>query len=440
MTLDDRAFLKAFFQQTNDQPLTPDDPRYVPLYENADIAGFDPVESLARTVEWTSGESVQLLSGFRGTGKSTELRRLRKRLEQSNYTVLLCDIEDHLNLSTPVDVSDFLLAISGAFGEELDRRRLLRDSLVERWTERLSGLLKGIRLEESEVGVASHGVSAKVKLSLRNDPSFKKRVQEHMAGRLGTLVDEVRDFFSNCIESLAKATTNRREIVLLLDSIEHIRGTTVNADDVHSSVETLFVSHADRLKLPGVHVVYTVPPYLKVRFNNLGALYEPGGVQMLPAFKLRDQNGTHLEDNYSAIEKVVGKRGEWQKLLPSRDSLYRLIRYSGGHLRDLLRLVAEVLRRAETLPVPSSTVQSAIDQLRTEFLPIADDDARWLFEIGKSHRPALNNIDDLPTLARFLDTHLALCYRNGEEWYDVHPLIAEHVEQQVLETTRNDPL
>ena len=342
MTLDDRAFLKAFFQQTNDQPLTPDDRRYVPLYENPDIAGFDPVESLTRTIEWTSGESVQLLSGFRGTGKSTELRRLKKRLDQSNYIVLLCDIEDYLNLSTPVDVSDFLLAISGAFGEEFDRelntRNLYRGSLVEeRWAERLSGLIKGIRLEESEVGVASLGVSAKMKLNLRNDPSFKRRVQ-------------------------------------------------------------------------------------------------------LPAFKLRDQSGIHLEDNYSAIEKVVERRGEWQKLLPSRDSLHRLIRYSGGHLRDLLRLVAEVLRRAETLPVPSSTVQSAIDQLRTEFLPIADDDARWLFEIGKSHRPALNNIDDLPTLARFLDTHLALCYRNGEEWYDVHPLIAENVKQQALEKTRNDPL
>ena len=435
MTLDDRAFLRTFFQQTNDQPLTPDDPRYVPLYENPDIAGFDPVESLARTIEWTSGESVQLLSGFRGTGKSTELRRLTKRLEESNYIVLLCDIEDHLNLSTPVDVSDFLLAITGAFGEELDRRRLLRDSLVERWAERLSGLIKGIRIEESEVGVSSHGVSAKVKLSLRNDPSFKKRVQEHMAGRLGTLVDEVSDFFSDCIESLAKSTTARDKIVLLLDSIEHIRGTTVNADEVHSSVETLFVSHADRLRLPGVHVVYTVPPYLKVRFANLGALYEPGGVQMLPAFKLRDQNGIHLEDSYSAIENVVATRGDWQRLLSSRESLHRLIKYSGGHLRDLLRLVAEVLRRAETLPVPSSTVQSAIDQLRTEFLPIADDDARWLFEIATSHRPALNNVSDLPTLARFLDTHLALCYRNGEEWYDVHPLIAEHIERQVAART-----
>ena len=130
------------------------------------------------------------------------------------------------------------------------------------------------------------------------------------------------------------------------------------------------------------------------------------------------------------MEAVIAARGDWKRLLPNRKSLDLLIRYSGGHLRDLLRLVAEVLRRAETVPVSEDTVQSAIDQLRTEFLPIADEDARWLSEISKTHRTALDSVQNLPTLARFLDTHLALCYRNGDEWYDIHPLIAEHVATQ----------
>ena len=32
--------------------------------------------------------------------------------------------------------------------------------------------------------------------------------------------------------------------------------------------------------------------------------------------------------------------------------------------------------------------------------------------------------------ARFLDTHLVLCYRNGAEWYDVHPLVRDLVLEQ----------
>ena len=220
---------------------------------------------------------------------------------------------------------------------------------------------------------------------------------------------------------------------MLVDSIEHFRGTYINAQEVQSSVEDLFVSHSDRLHLPHLHVVYTVPPYLKIRYGNLGALYEPGGVRMLPALKLRNRIGELSREGYDAMERVVSARGDWQKLLGQRSALDRLIQNSGGHLRDLLRLLAEILRRAKELPVLDSTVDAAINQVRTEFLPIADDDARWLAGIARSHQTALPNISKLPDLARFFDTHLALCYRNGDEWYDVHPLIAEHVIEQADE-------
>lgn len=74
---------------------------------------------------------------------------------------------------------------------------------------------------------------------------------------------------------------------------------------------------------------------------------------------------------------------------------------------------------------------AAVNRRKAEFLPIANDDARWLADIGKTHKAELHSLQGLPSLARFFDTHLVLCYRNGEEWYDVHPLIAEHVQEQV---------
>jgi hypothetical protein len=99
----------------------------------------------------------------------------------------------------------------------------------------------------------------------------------------------------------------------------------------------------------------------------------------------------------------------------------------------LLRLLAEILRRADRLPVLENTVNAAINQVRTEFLPIADADAVWLARIAKTHEAGLQDIAQLPNFARFLDTHLALCYRNGKEWYDVHPLIYDHVIKQAAD-------
>ena len=100
MKPEDNQFLKEFFNAVSDRPLEADDERYVPLY-GEDLADADPVQQLAQAVEWAT-ESVRLFSGYRGAGKSTELRRLKGQLEESGHLVFLCDMEDYLNLSTPV--------------------------------------------------------------------------------------------------------------------------------------------------------------------------------------------------------------------------------------------------------------------------------------------------------------------------------------------------
>lgn len=438
MTPEERTFLKNFFRAVSDQPLDPDDPRYVPLYSDPQLTADDPVELLARAIEWTPGESVQLLSGFRGTGKSTELRRLRKRLKEAGYLVFLCDIEDYLNLSTPVDVSDFLMGMAGALGDAIVAEKLLDNhpSHEDYWT-RFINFLTRTNIEFSElsgkVGIEA-GASLNLKANLKSDPTFRQRLQQRMAGHIGALVADVRKFLEECVKRLKERHGDDREVVLLLDSVEHIRGTSVNALEVQSSVETLFASHADKLRLPYLHVVYTVPPYLKVRYPNLGILYAPGGLQVLPAFKLRNQTDRSVfTQGLDAIERVVAARGDWQRLLGERPLLDRLSLHSGGHLRDLLRIIAEILRRADRLPVQESTVNAAINQMRTEFLPIADADAVWLARIAKTHDASLAEVARLPDLARFLDTHMALCYRNGNEWYDVHPLIYDQVKTQAEE-------
>ena len=342
-------------------------------------------------------------------------------MRDDNYLVFLYDIEDWLNLSAPVDVSDFLMAVAGMFAESVNER--LGGDSHDYW-QRLVDFLRQTRVE-------IEGISAgMIKVALKSDPTFKQTLRERMAGHLGALVSNVRGFIEDCVKSLRSEYGNDREIVLLLDSVEHFRGTSVNAKEVHRSVENLFASHSEKLHLPHLHVVYTVPPYLRVLHPNLGALYQPGGLQILPAVKLRRQDGEQIETSFDVMEQIVSKRGDWEKLLGERSLLIRLIECSGGHLRDLMRLVAEVLRRATTLPVPGSTVNSAIEQLRGEYLPISNEDARWLAEIARVKDIALPNLKALPALTRLLDTHLVLCYRNGGEWYDVHPLISRRVQEQ----------
>ena len=424
MKPEDNQFLKAFFNAVSNRPLEPDDKRYVSLYDAA-LTDADPVRQLAQAVEWAT-ESVRLFSGYRGAGKSTELRRLKRQLEESGHLVFLCDMEDYLNLSTAVDVSDFLMAVAGSFDDAIRDEHGSAVASSENYWQRLEGFLTSLKVDG--VSVAAAGFKA----SLQSDPTFKHRLQERMAGHLGALVADVRQFCADRVAALrTHANAPDRKVVLLLDSVEHIRGTFANAADVQSSVENLFANHAEKLRIPDMHIVYTVPPYLKVRFPNIGQLYDEGGLEILPSFKLHEQDGTPIAQAYDTFEQVVRKRGDWQRLLGQDPAvLHHVIRNSGGHLRDLLGLLARVALLARTLPVPERTVATAISRRKAEFLPIPNDDARWLASICQTHKAELRKLQELPSLARFFDTHLVLCYRNGDEWYDVHPLIKQHVQMQ----------
>lgn len=426
---EDWKFRRAFHHAIEDRPVGPDDPRYVELYGRHRLVHEDPVELLFANIELAAtNQGAQLLSGFRGAGKSTELRRLRKRLTDAGFLVLMFDIEDYIDPTIPLDISDFLMTVAGAVDDRVAAENLVTGHPVESIWQRLTTFLS-TRPELEEVSASVLGVGLKV--GLKNDPTFRQRLHERAVGHIGALDKEVADY----LDAMATAIRSENEcegIVLLVDSIEHVRGALVNAEEVQASLERLFSDHAQRLHLPSMHVVYTVPPWLKVRVPAVSNLYSGGGLQMLYPIKVCEHGGEPkaIEEAIEALIGLVEARGNWRRLLGERAVLRDLILQSGGHLRDLLRMLREVLIRADGFPVDQETVSEAIAQARRDYLPIADDNAVWLDRIGRTGEPSLPDDSQLHKLARFLDTHLVLCYRNAEEWYDIHPLVRAHIARQ----------
>lgn len=445
MSLADGDFLRNFYQSLIDRPLDPveDKALYVPLYAAGATAPTDPVSELQTTIEWSPVESCQLFSGFRGTGKSTELRRLKRQLEAGGSVVVLCDMQRYLNLTTSIDVSDFLLAVAGAFGEELAKDELLLgyEVIKEGYWTRFVAFLTRTRVDVTGVGVSAKadvagvGVGGELKANLKEDPTFRQRLQERLKGHLGALVRDVHRFFAECILALRERHGDEGlRVVLLLDSVEQIRGTSINATAVAASLETLFSGHSDALKIPYLHVVYTVPPWLKIKAPGVAGLYS--GAHLIPCVKVRHKNDAICSEGLDELERIVARRGDWRRLLgDDRAALDELLLASGGYLRDLFRLLQTVLRlaRHDGARVLPRTRALALDEVRNSYLPLSNDDVRWLRRIQQWHSTQLEAQTDLPDLSRFYDTHLVLTYRNGEEWAAVHPLVAKHVEQQAAE-------
>ena len=231
MNAEEQNFIRKFFRAVVDRPIefdVQDERRYVRIYDEPSFKEHDPVKLLSSSITLLPGQSAQLLSGFRGSGKSTELRRLRRSLEGLGlYKVALLDIEDYLSPSQPIDVSDFLMALAGGLGDALlSAGHLDGDPAKEGYWTRLVNFLSRTNIEVTEVsgglnvGVStpdkslSAGGSANFKAALKNDPSFRQTLQTRMAGHLGALVNDVRAYVEECVKKVKARYGTDTEVVL----------------------------------------------------------------------------------------------------------------------------------------------------------------------------------------------------------------------------------
>lgn len=434
---DDLAFRRRLMSDFTPRPLAAGDPKYQPLYtEQSDV-----VLRIQEGILLASGTATtQLLSGYRGSGKSTELARLDALLSEHGYFVARFDIEDYLDLYIPLDITDFLLAICGALGECLRQTAMLGDDPVAMnvWERFWNWMNSSVDVSGLSVRAgAPLPATLELKAELHDNPDFRRKVRAALATNLSGFLREVRSFVNQCVAALRQRHGEDAQLVVIIDSVEHAAGTNDTEHDVHAALERMFSQHHDSLKLPHVHTVYTVPPWLRIRCPNVGAYYDGGrGLHTLPAQKVCDYDATRThahpyEPGVASLVKLIGRRGDWRRLLGDEDKLKRLIAVSGGHLRDLMRLLQDIVVNARTeMPVSDAIIESSIEGIRAGFLPIANNDAVWLAQIARTGRVELEGVADLPTLSRYFNAHLVLCYLNGSESFDVHPIVRDRVLEQ----------
>lgn len=420
----DKAQLRAFRIALNqgDRDLGPTDPRYVP-----NLHGSDQEDVVARLFEDLmirgSGE-IFYFSGQRGTGKSTELRRLETELNGENAQAVRFDSLDYISDTDPVSVETLLLLVTAGLADWAlahYKDDLLKAGAWQRFTNFLHS-----ELQLTEVSVV--GVKAKLK---EQQASVSEAVKKLSEPRQWT---KKLQAFACDIVKFIQAATNRDKVILIVDSLERLRGVSDDEQrDMFTHVVTAFVGEFDRLRIPGASVVYSVPPYLALLADvrNYVLCYSLASVRVFekPAVGARR---TARASGLAAMQRLIERRyAAWQQVL-TPDALQDLAQWSGGDLRHFMqRLVSGVVGQAqfalERLPLRSgdAILRGIYDETRgeTERLTVRSE---WplLKTIAMSHNAiASDRGESLRALARLFETRVILNYRNGEEWFDVHPLL-----------------
>lgn len=402
-----------------DIPLQPGDKRFVDLTKARGIRS-NVAQKIAKMIKHTEIGRFhhQLVSGHRGCGKSTELLQLQEQLIKDGFFVVYFDVEEMLDLAD-IKYQDVLIAITRAIEEKLRKAGLeinasLRENLDQWFAERIlvnEREVKGEVSLKTEFGLDSKLpllaravalVTSQLKASSGRKEEIRLRLHNELVAfieRLNTLIDHAR--------SLVQDGGNR-DLVVIVDGLEKMH---YREEDGTSNQSVLFIRHADQLKMPKCHIIYTMPIFLAFKANLAHAYAD--ALITLPMVN------QHIEEGRNALRQLITSRVAVADVFINPASVDRLIEMCGGSVRDLLRLVR---LSADNFPdkISEEDVEDAIQRMAKEFDRILrDTDLPTLGAISRTQQLS----GDKEKEENLLNLRLVHEYENGERWADIHPMV-----------------
>ncbi len=429
--------LKELYQALRDKPLDPanahDAGWYVPYVERL---AYDPITEICNEIGFNDTQSLYYVTGQRGTGKSTELLRLRSMLQANGVVVFYVDMLRYLHMSEPTEISDFLIAVSAGLAEQARREHGLMVEGQSYW-EKLKNFISRLEIEKtslkSSLKLPAVEFGVDIAARLKADNAFKQRLQDVTRGYTTELVTQVQEFATELVGALRRDYKNPGlQVAVIIDSFEQIRGYYGNVKQVYESVVKLFGADGKHLRLPLMHTVITIPPYLNS--IAIGAGEVPVS---LPSVHVRQRrSGESDPRGLSILRDMIYYRTGAAREIFTDAILNELAIASGGDIRDFFSLVSNMLVKAGTqqvlkLPLDAELARLSKEKLARSLQPIDDVATRWLFRVRETQQAELDERDKLPELALLFDRNLVIHYQNGENWYGIHPLIDSYVAERM---------
>ncbi|HEY4915734.1 MAG TPA: hypothetical protein VIH92_02395, partial [Solirubrobacteraceae bacterium] len=193
-------------------------------------------DTLYRTVALADGESCQLFTGFPGTGKTTELKRLAKRLDEAKdlptHTIYI-DFEEYVDRYAPIGITDVMRVIAYCMDREATVAEGKDPEENPGYLRRFFEYVSRTDVELERLGFATYGAS--LMLELKNNPSFKQKAEAALQGRFQQFVADAHDVMEQAVGRLQKVRgADAERVVVIADGLERL---TPLGDDERNAME-----------------------------------------------------------------------------------------------------------------------------------------------------------------------------------------------------------
>ncbi len=396
------------------------------------VRGGKVVEALERTITRLSPDepTCQLFTGHIGCGKSTELLRLKARLEEQDFHVVYFESSRDLDMAD-VSVSDILLAIARSVSESLEKAGVrLKPTYFQNLFQEVKDFLQvPVELNaEAELSLGIARITAKTKENPKLREQLKQSLEPRTESILRAINQEILELGNQELHYQGK-----QGIVVIVDNLDRI--TPRPATSTRSLPEHLFIDRGSQLRRLQCHLVYTIPLNLifsndyQTLKNRLG-----GGVAptILPMVPVQNRKGEEHSQGMGLLRQLVLARAfpdldpetrltQISTIFDHPDTLDRLCRVSGGHIRNLLGLLFTCLRHDDP-PISRECVESVIGAYRDDIL-LAVEDHEWDLILEVVKKQDLSGEQDYQILLRSM---FVFEYRDEQgRWFGINPALAE---------------
>ncbi|GAB4206541.1 MAG: hypothetical protein Fur006_63710 [Coleofasciculaceae cyanobacterium] len=429
-----KLHLPTFFRACNPAKTlvvgNPEDRQY--YIDFSSVRGGRLVEALGRTITRLSPDepTCQLFTGHIGCGKSTELFRLKAQLEAQQFHVVYFESSKDLDMAD-VDISDILLSIAKSVSESLE---LIGIHLRPRYFARLFNDIKGFLqtpIDLSTEAELSVGI-AKITAKTKDSPQLRDQLRQHLEPRTKSILSAINEeILLRGIEELKNR--GKRGLVVIIDNLDRVDPRPVPSG--RSQPEYLFIDRGSQLRDLKCHLVYTLPLALmfcneyETLKNRLGAGVAP---KVLPMVPIQYRDGRDFPKGMALVRQMVLARAfphvdepTRLNLIPevfdSPDTLDRMCRVSGGHVRNLLGLLYNCLQQ-EDPPFSRSCLESVIKGYRDD-LALAVDEEEWELLAQVVQQQSVKGEREYQVLLR---SGFVYEYRDESgRWFGINPALAE---------------
>ena len=397
--------------------------------------GSDLVRKMIRRLRSAENENLRyLFTGHLGCGKSSELLHLAKEIEKhTTFLPVYIDFEEYLDIQDTTLEDIFLGMISEIASRCKDKFDFRFE--IEKYSlfKKIAGFFSDVKVE-ANVGLPFD--IAKINIEkLRQNPNLRQQVREAiLKDDKKSLLSELNQFVLE-IELRLKNETEFTKLVVIADSLEKIKRFEKEESELISQ-KKLFIDRVEQMTGIVTNVIYTVPLslYRSHYGTQLPNLYSRN-VFVLPMVKIhkRGRFDETFEIGRDELIEIIKRRLKYSGTSIEKvfepDALEYLLKYSGGHIRSLIRFVQEASISIDDLPVDFRSARESVkEEVRSFAASVRESYWEKLARLELSATQQIENGDD--DYSKMLESLAILEYMNGEEtetdddvWYAVNPAI-----------------